>query len=161
MTNGYTTVFKVSYFSNGTLFFSVVALFACLFAAGVAAVIYGRLTSAQAEAARKTFFYFRLVPLVCAGFSAIWLLSNLYSGYNLTHALSNGQCGVVEGIVHVVRQEPWDGRGGTIIEIGGKKFGYSSHQDKLGYRGGELRVGGVAARVHYIGNTILKVEIKE
>src|SRR3954454_1415604 len=66
MTNGYTTAFQVSYFSNGTLSFSVVALFASLFVAGVAAVIYGRLSAAQAETARRTFFYFRLVPLVCA-----------------------------------------------------------------------------------------------
>ena len=161
MTAGYTTAFQVSYFSNGTLFFSVVALFACLFVAGIAAVIYGRLSAAQAEAARRTFFYFRLVPLVCAGFSTIWLISNICDGYRLTRALRSGHCGIVEGTVHVVRQEPWDGRGGTIIEIEGKRFGYSTHQDKLSYRGGDLQVDGVAARVHYIGNTILKVEIKQ
>src|SRR5438045_1499588 len=109
MTNGYTTAFQVSYFSNGTLSFSVIALFASLFVAGIGAVIYGRLSAAQAETARRTFFYFRLVPLVCAGFITIWLISNVCDGYRLTQALRRGHCGIVDGTVHVVRQEPWDG----------------------------------------------------
>ena len=161
MATRYITVFQVSYFSNGTLFFSAVALFASLFAFGVASVLWGRLSAGQAEAARKQFFYFRLVPSILAGLSSIWLGSNIYDGYRFTHVLKDGRCRVVEGTVHVIRDEPWSGRGGGIIQIADKKFGIVSHQDKLSYRGTGLLVEGIIARIHYLGNDMLKVEIAE
>ena len=154
MATGYTTLFQVSYFSNGTLFFSAAALSASLFAAGVASVLYGRLSASQAEAARKKFLYFRLVSLILAGLSTIWLGSNLYDGYHFTHALRNGRCRVVEGTVHLLGQERW----GAVIQIADKKFDIV-RKDKLSYRGGELLVDGIEARVHYLGNDILKVEV--
>ena len=160
MNTGFTTVFEVSYFSNGALFFSIFALSVCLFVGGIATVIYGRMAPSEAEPIREKFFYFRFVVLVCIAISTIGFASNIHEGYKLTHALRNGHCGVVEGTVQVLHREPWLGHSQNNIRIEGKEFAYSSHVMMLGYAGGELLVDGVMARVHYLGNTILKVEIK-
>ena len=161
MPTGYTTVFEVSYFSNGTLFFSIFVLFVCAFVGGTATVIYGRMAASEAEAIREKFFIFRLVVLVCIAVSTIWFASNVYDGCKLTRALKGGECRVVEGTVQVLHREPWGGHSQNNVRIAGKEFAYSCHRADLGYTGGELLIDGVTARVHYLGNTILKVEIKQ
>jgi hypothetical protein len=51
-------------------------------------------------------------------------------------------------------------RWGDLIQIADKRFSIV-HKDKLSYRGGELEVEGIQARVHYLGDDILKVEIAD
>jgi hypothetical protein len=161
MTSEYTTVFEVSYLSNGTLFFSAFALFVGLFVGVVATLIRGRMTSGEAKNSQERFFYFRLVVLAWLAISTVWFISNIRTGYQLTHALRSGRCGIAEGSVQVLSREPWGGHGEDSVQIAGKRFGYSSHTATLGYHGGELLTDGVKARVHYLGYTILKVEIKQ
>jgi hypothetical protein len=161
MTTGYTTVFQVSYLSNGLALFSAAALLGSLFFAAVATMVYRRLSPPEAEASRQKFMYFRLIPVGCAALAAVWLASNIYDASKFTSALRDGRCAIVEGQVHVIRQEPFDGRGGGVIQIADKTFHIATHQDKLSYRGGQLLVDGITARVHYLGNDMLKVEIKD
>jgi hypothetical protein len=161
MNTGYTTVFEVSYFSNGTFFFSAVTLFVGLFAGGVASVIYGRLPVGEAKTIQERFFYFRLIVLVWIAISTFWFCSNIFQAHKLIHTLRSGGCESVEGTVHVLNREPWGGHGADSVRIADKTFGYSSHAATLGYHGGELLMEGVTARIHFLGNTILKVEIKQ
>lgn len=161
MTEQYRTVFEVSYFSNGVLFQSFFVLVVCLAMLLVAGRIRGRMTPAELEATRKRFFSFVLIVLACCLLSAIWVLSNICQGHKLTHALKDGRCAVVEGPVQVLEQEPWTGHSGDLIQIGGRKFSFTAWNEELPYHDGELMVDGRVARVHYVGNKILKVEIKK
>ena len=105
-----------------------------------------------------------MVLLVLLLVCLVWLVSNLYSGFELTHALRSRYCQVVEGTVQVPNREKWGGHGADCIRIAHKDFSYSYYDRTLGYNrtishSGELR-DGVTARLHYLGHTILKVEVK-
>jgi hypothetical protein len=161
MTEQYRTVFEVSYFSNGTLFQSLFVLILCLSILLVARIIRGHMTPTELEATRKKFSSFRLIILACGSISGIWIIANICQGYKLTHALKEGRCAVVEGPVQVLRREPSTGHSENIIQIGDKRFDYTAWNEELPYHGGELLVDGIMARVHCLGNAILKVEIKK
>jgi hypothetical protein len=162
MNDGYQTVFEVSYLSNGSLFMSIG--FLCVGIVAVVAVARswktGRMSPHQ-----KFLFVAIWAPFWFLG-SAVWIYSNISSGKEWTAALANNQCEVVEGTVQVLHQQPWGGHdSGDRIRIGSKEFTYSYYSSMLGYHttishGGELK-DGVTARLHYLDNVILKVEIKQ
>jgi hypothetical protein len=162
MAGEYHTVFEVSYLSNGSLLLSLA--FLCV---GVAAVVgvYRSWKKQQMHLLQKIMFVGIWAPLWFFG-SGIWLYSNISDGRRLTSALASGQCGLVEGTVKVLHQEPWSGHDpGDHIQIAGKDFTYSYGTGTLTYHqtiahGGKLK-DGVTARLHYLGNAILKVEIKQ
>ena len=162
MNDGYQTVFQVSYFSNGSLFKS--AIFLVIGIAAVIAVIRSR-KSGKASRLQMILFFCIWAPFWLS-VSGWWFCSNISNGKKLTAALANNQCEVVAGTVQVLHQQPWSGHdAGDHIQIGGKDFAYSDYVEMLGYHktishGGQLK-NGVAARLHYIGNEILKVEIKQ
>jgi hypothetical protein len=166
MKTGYTTVFEVSYFNNLTIIvFSALVLFAVTFVGALATVMYRRMAKTEQNSLRNKIFYFRLIILICLGISSFWFASNIYEAYRLTDALRSGQCDVVEGVVRVLGREPGGvARGSDSIRIAGHEFAYSSRNHSGGYNqtishGGVLE-DGVMARLHYLGPTILQVEIK-
>jgi hypothetical protein len=161
MNGGYTIVFEVSYFSNGFLLWNIGFL-----AVGIAVVtqaIGSRMPGSRQQKAPifavclwSAFWFFA---------SGAWLYSNLTHGHRYTDALANNQCEVVEGTVQVLHEQPAGGHAaGDRIRIGDKEFTYSYFHAVLSYNrtishGGQLK-NGVAARLHYLDNAILKVEIK-
>ena len=70
----------------------------------------------------------------------------------------------VEGIVKVLREQPRSGASvGDLIEIGGVRFEINFYDETPGYRltianGGALK-DGVRARLRYIGQFIVKVDV--
>lgn len=90
------------------------------------------------------------------------------NGHKFMSALAKNQCDIVEGPVQVLHEQPADGHdpeGGDHIRIDGKEFDINYWTETLCYNktishGGELK-NGVVARLHYIGNDILKVEIRQ
>ena len=165
MTDGYRTVFEVSYLSNGILLLNVTFLFVGLFVPTVVTLIRGRMPESEAREGEQTYRYFLLIAVVWIGIGTLWLFKNLHSGYDLTHAVRSRYCRVVEGKVEVISRQPHGGHGGQEnIRIAGKDFGFSYYGGKLGYsrtisHGGWL-TDGVNARLRYIGNTIVKVEVR-
>jgi hypothetical protein len=162
MNDEYKTVFEVSYFSNGSLLWSIFSL--CI---GVVVVIALAFTwkSGKLRPVQK-------IVLPCL-WAPIWfiingalLYSNLSSGKMFTTALANNQCEIVEGTVQVLHEQPYGGHdAGDHIRIGGKDFTYNYYSMALGYHqtishGGQLK-NGTMARLYYLGDEILKVEIKQ
>jgi hypothetical protein len=159
---GYQTVFQVSYFSNGSLLESLAFL-----GAGIVALVVIVFAWKFGKINRP-----KLIVFSCVGMpfwflvSGFWFYSNISTGKMWTAALANNQCEVVEGTVQVLHQQPWSGHdAGDHISIGGKDFTYSDYVESLGYHqtishDGQLKNGAVA-RLHYIGDVILKVEIKQ
>src|SRR5438128_8379767 len=134
MTDGYRTVFEVSYLSNGILFLNVIFLFVGLFVTTVMTVIRGRMPESQAKESQQTFGYFLLIAVVWVGIGAFWLISNIHRGYELIRAARSRYCPVAEGTVQVISEEPRGGhRGPDHIRVGGKDFFYSYYGGRLGY----------------------------
>ena len=162
MNGAYQTVFEISYFSNGSLLESFAFLCAGIIA--IVVIVFGWKFSKISRSKLILFSYVGL-PFWFL-FSGFWFYSNISTGKMWTSALANNQCEVVEGIVQVLHQQPWSGHDvGDHISIGGKDFTYSDYVETLGYHqtishGGQLK-NGVVARLHYIGDVILKVEIKQ
>jgi hypothetical protein len=162
MNGEYRTVFEVSYFSNGCLRMSL--LFLC---AGIVLVIGFAIPwiSKRASRGRRIWFLYILGPFYFL-FGGLLLYSDLSNGWIFTSALANNQCDIVEGTVQVLYEQPRDGHArGDRIRVSDKVFTYSYWQETLCYnktisQGGELR-NGVVVRLHYIGNDILEVEIKQ
>jgi hypothetical protein len=162
MNREYRTVFEVSYFSNGSLLMNIV--FLCVGIGVVVASLYS-LKSGRMKPLQKIGVFCFWAPFWFL-FGGFWLYSNLSSGKELTTALANDKCEVVEGIVQVLHEQPYGGHdAGDHILIGGKDFTCNYYSEMLGYHqtvshGGLLKDGTVA-RLHYLGNVILKVEIKQ
>jgi hypothetical protein len=165
MNGTYRTVFEVSHFGNAHLDFLGI---------GVVALIIGlilpwfskrkNLKSDHVQFKRLALVYVVGPLLILIG--VIVFYSNVINERKLTSALANNQCDIVEGVVQVLHQEPVNGHDvGDHIKIGNKEFIYSYWTLTVTFNrtishGGELKNGAVA-RLHYIGNDILKVEIKQ
>jgi hypothetical protein len=161
MTEEYKTIFEVSYFSNGALFISLFFLLAPLTVLYVAGMVRNHMTPGEEKATYKKFSRFRWVLLLFFAVGALAIVNTLSRGYELTHVLASGQSKVVEGPVQVLRRasrRPHDTE--NRIQIQDKQFVYSASLD-LNYHGAELLIDGIEARVHYYGNDILKVELKQ
>jgi hypothetical protein len=154
--NGYTTVWEVSPFSNGAL------LFALVWVVVVALLFITKRPDRKSNIVQKT-MYFLVLPFG-ALLGMVFLLAALKDGRELPAALRQGRCEVVAGNVTLVHEQAYGGHGnGDIIRIGQKQFEIDYFTSGFGYKqtvshGGWL-TNGVSARLHYIGNMILKVEI--
>jgi hypothetical protein len=161
MTEEYTTVFEASYLSNGSLLTAVLFL-----SVGVLVVVFvtHKTISGRMKYIPGMFFYFLWVPLWFIVGGAC-LFSIICEGRDFTVALRSGRCELVEGTVSVIHGQPKSGHdAGDHIRISNKEFIYNYFSMGLGYKqtishGGWL-TNGVSARLYYLGNTILKVEIK-
>jgi hypothetical protein len=164
----YTKIFEVSYFGAGGL--GMPLLFLAIGVLGL--VTIGRKkTSHGIENVSKRGFYLVWVPL-WFGTTLVWLFSAVHHTHEFTMALKEGRCAVVEGTVSdkgtvsVLREQPRSGHAsGDRIRIGDKEFVYSYFVASPGYRttvshGGAL-VNGASARLHYLGEAIVKVEVKK
>jgi hypothetical protein len=161
MNDGYTTVFETSYFSNGFLLWNIGFL-----AVGIFAVRQMIRSRKWGNGKQAPIFFMCLWATFWFFASGAWLYLNLTNGRLYTAALANNQCEVVEGTVQVLHEQPAGGHdAGDRIRIGDKEFTYSYFTSTLSYNrtishGGKL-TNGVTARLHYLGNAILKVEIKK
>jgi len=136
-------------------------------AVGVIAVIV--MTTEKTSTPREGVFK-RVFLLVWGTFwisaSLFWFVSAARETHKLTQALKEGRCAVVEGTVSVLREQPMSGHAaGDRIRIGDKEFVYSYFVASPGYHmtvshGGAL-VNGASVRLHYLGETIVKVEVKK
>lgn len=85
---------------------------------------------------------------------------------DLATAITAGKAQVAEGPVQVLFEQPRGGHTkGDIVKIGNKQFEISYYVAKPTYHqtiayGGVLRKG-VYARVHYVGEDIVKIEVKK
>jgi hypothetical protein len=155
----YQTVFETSYFSNGILFWDAIFLAIGIFATATAVAL-----------ARK-----RLRgPALFLGFiSLVWILTTIWmcvttvkEGLGYMASLRNGSCGTEEGVVEVLYRQPEGGHSaGDRIRINKSEFEINYFETTFAYsqtlaHGGALNTG-VQARVHFLGNRILKVEIAE
>src|SRR5689334_14085602 len=105
MNGEYRTVFEVSHFSNGSLLMSL--LFLCVGIGVLIKVALGK-KSKRMNGIQRLLFFILWVPLWFT-ISCIWLWSNLASGRELTSALANNQCDIVEGTVQVLHAQPYSG----------------------------------------------------
>ena len=157
MTDGYTTVFEVSYLSNGTVLKASVFLSIGIFA-------FFALRKSLKSRVQKFFFFFVWLPVWLA-FSSFWLYLSLRNAREFNDALKMGRCDVIEGVVTVLHEQPRSGHAsGDRIRIGNKEFQFSYFTSGLSYdrtisHGGVL-TNGATARLHYLDNAILKVEVK-
>ncbi len=83
----------------------------------------------------------------------------------LAAMLSSQQHETVQGVVKVLHQQPVSGHSqGDIVEIAGKKIEINFYTITPGYRNtianGGVLADGVEARVRYVNDVILSVEIK-
>jgi hypothetical protein len=158
----YTTIFEVSYFGPGGLGMPLLFL-----SAGVVAllVMTTHKTSTRREGAFKGVFLFVWGTFWISA-SLFWLASAVRETHKLTQALKQGRCAGVEGTVSALREQPRSRHApGDRIRIGDKEFVYSYFVAGPGYRttvshGGAL-VNGASARLHYLEESIVKVEVKK
>jgi hypothetical protein len=158
----YTTIFEVSYFGAGGLLMPLLFL-----TIGVVAVM---VMTTERTSTRTEGIFKKVFLLVWGTFwisaSLFWLVSAVRETHKLTQALKQGRCAVVEGTVSVLREQPRSGHApGDRIRIGDKEFVYSYFVSSPGYHttvshGGAL-VNGTSARLHYLGETIVRVEVKK
>ena len=83
----------------------------------------------------------------------------------LAHLYTTKQYQVIEGPVHVLRLQPKGGHArGDLIEIGTKQFEIDYYLDTVGYRqtvaNGGVLTEGTYARVYFVNDTIIRVEVK-
>jgi hypothetical protein len=171
MDGAYQTVFEVSCFSNGGLNMDLGFLFT-----GIGFLVVGfilpwfsrRMNWNPVRTSQKRFAFVYVFGPFFIFVGGLMVYFDVSNGCKFTSELANNQCDFVEGIVQVLHEQPSGGHdpeGGDRIRIGDKEFVYSAWTWTLSYNktishGGELR-NGVVARLHYIGNNILKVEIKQ
>jgi hypothetical protein len=158
MIQPFTTVFEVSRYNTSALLWPVAVL-----AVGVLFAIFRR-PKRDSTVVDKAMFFLVLPVWLLIGI--VVLLSTLGDGQKFTEALRTGHCSVVQGVVTVLHQQPYSGHSdGDIIEVGGKRFDCDYFRYGVGYKqtishGGCL-TNGVVARLYYLGDTILKVEIQQ
>ena len=158
----YTTVFEVSWFGDANLLKPLLFL-----SIGVMAVftIGRRIGSDKKAPFEKWIFYCLWVP-IWFGVTLPWLFSTVRDTWRFRQALRYEQCAIVEGTVSVLYEQPGSGHAsGDRIRIGDKEFVYSYFHETVAYHrtvahGGAL-INGATARLHYLADTILKVEVKQ
>ena len=160
MPGGYTTVFRVSYLSNGELLESFVFLAAVL---SVLIIGIRKLRILREAGVGPMSFWF----IWCLGWvpMSLWMVtSTLQEGFRYTGALRQGRCAVVEGTVHVLFKQSATGHtAGDRILVLNQQFDVNYFVSTLAYsrtieHGGALTEGR-RVRLHYLGGAILKVEV--
>jgi hypothetical protein len=111
---------------------------------------------------RKFFGYFML------GFACVWssvAFGGMFSEYfNLRSAYRQGQFSVVEGYVTNFRPMPYEGHQDECFSVRSETFCYSDYGITAGFNnsashGGPIQEG-LPVRVSYIGNTIVRLEVR-
>jgi len=111
----------------------------------------------------KPFKYFLL------GFSIFWTVAIFISTYGEYHSarelIAQHRFNVVQGVVHDFRPMPYAGHGMERFCVEDTCFEYSDYLVTTGFNttashGGPIH-DGLTVRVSYIGNTIIRLEIKE
>ncbi len=154
----FTTFFEVSRYSSDALLWPVGVL-----AGGVLMIFVGRQKRDSGIVGKAMSF---LVLPVLMFIAVVMLISVLGDGRKFTEALRTEHCSVVQGAVTVLHQQPYSGHSsGDLIEVGGKRFDVNYFRYGVGYKqtishGGCL-TNGVLARLHFLGDTILRVEIQQ
>lgn len=105
----------------------------------------------------------RVVGIALMIMGLFWCLKQVLDHYRLTQALARQQTQVVEGHVSNYEFRMHDGHGFESFFVNGAGFHYSDFVPSGGYhqpasQGGVIREG-LLVRLHYLGNTILRVEI--
>jgi hypothetical protein len=109
----------------------------------------------------------KFFPKVFLGFAIFWtvfaLLGTVGGYLELSSALRNGRCQVVEGIVSDFHSMPHSGHDKEWFIVGGKRFEYSDYNVTPGFNqtsshGGPIRKG-LNIRVHYQGDSIARLEV--
>ena len=105
----------------------------------------------------------RVVGIALMIMGLFWSLKQVLDHHRLTQALATHQTQVVEGPVSNYEFRMHDGHGFESFFVNGAGFHYSDFVPSGGYhqpasQGGVLREG-LQVRLHYLGNTILRVEI--
>jgi len=158
------TVFEITWRSNGVLADEIFRLFI-----GIAALMGG--VTALVHNWRHKKLKSWLGPVFATAWGLLWLYLHNFPyvfGHinSLVRAYRNGQYQVVEGQVHVLREQPATGHTkGDIITVNGKQFEVNYFYLTPAYRstlahGGVLE-GGVYARIYYHNGEILRVDIRK
>lgn len=101
-------------------------------------------------------------------FALLWSVVSFLSTYglylSLKHAEESGRFRVVEGKVQNFHPMPYGGHAMESFEVGGVQFSYSDYVVTAGFNntashGGPIRQG-LPVRVSYVGNSIVKLEIR-
>ena len=112
---------------------------------------------------------------IWAAFVLFWSLGWLYvhnfplvfgHGARLMNAYRNKQYQVVEGPVHVIRQQPYHGHSeGDVIRVGGQEFVISyfyytpAYTKTIAHKGALTE--GTYARIYYYDGEILRVDVRK
>lgn len=97
--------------------------------------------------------------------SGIGSADTLFRGNRLVSVYNNGTAGVVEGKVHVLREQPEGGHGeGDLIEINGIQLVVDNFEGTAAYmqtiaHGGALREGAIVRVWHHDGK-VLRLDVK-
>jgi hypothetical protein len=103
------------------------------------------------------------------GFSIFWMFIAFRVGfwdYSLLHrAYQNGDVSVVEGEVENFRPMPYQGHPEECFSVKDATFCYSDYKPTAGFNnsashGGPIR-SGLPVRITYVGNHILRIEVRE
>jgi hypothetical protein len=105
----------------------------------------------------------KIVGIALMIMGLLWCLNQVLDHHRLTRALATQQARVVEGPVSNYEFRMHDGHGFESFLVNGEGFHYSDFVPSGGYhqpasQGGMIREG-LWVRLHYLGNTILRVEI--
>ena len=156
----YVTVFQTSYFSNGSLLWS---LFYLTIGLSVAILfLTGRLRLKSQSGCATAFLLFWCA--VWISFSSVWVFYNLRTASIFIEALRSEDCEVVQGTVAVLHEQPWGGHdSGDRILIDDVEFTINYYFSSLAYRrtishGGHL-TNGRLVRICHINGDILKIEV--
>jgi hypothetical protein len=111
----------------------------------------------------------RLGPWLMVGFGTAWTIfvfsSTVGEWFKGRRALQEGKASIVEGPVEEFKPMPYEGHADEQMTVGGVRFSYSDYTMTSAFRntsshGGPLRRGRYV-RIHYLDNSILKLEIRK
>ena len=102
-------------------------------------------------------------------FTLLWVLGSFIGTFaeywNCSHALASGKASYVEGTVDNFVPMPYQGHANESFTVKGVPFSYSDYGVEAGFNqtsshGGPIRQG-LPVRIWYVGNEIVKLEIKK
>jgi hypothetical protein len=102
-------------------------------------------------------------------FASLWSIgtfTTLHSEYvHLQTAYREGQFSVVEGLVHDFQPMPYEGHRDECFSVESTTFCYSDYGPSAGFNNSKSHGGpieeGVPVRVSYVGETIVRLEVKD